>query len=103
MAQCPQCQGEYTPDHYFCNNCGYPLPDDAGQTKVLPVRNVIISEGVPNPAKYCAEGEKLTGDRILYQCPECNKVPLCGLHFNQVHQMCYPCSEWAAQRHPSVS
>ena len=57
---------------------------------------------VPNPAEYCAEGEKLAGDRILFQCPECNKVPLCGLHFDQVHQMCYACAELAAQRHAAA-
>ncbi len=29
MAQCPQCQGEYTPEsgHDYCDNCGYPLND----------------------------------------------------------------------------
>ena len=93
MVQCPQCQGEDTPDDYFCNNCGYPLSDDTRNRIVIPVGDVIISEGVPNPAEYCAEGEKLAGDRILFQCPECNKVPLCERHFDQVHNMCYACAK----------
>ena len=57
------------------------------------VRNVLTGEGnigtqsitniTTTEVKYCAIGrEQLFGDRQLFQCAQCNKNPVCELHFD---------------------
>ena len=45
MAQCPQCQGEYTPEpgHDFCDNCGMRLPDGQVAEAVAEVESVQVT------------------------------------------------------------
>ena len=60
----------------------------------IATRDINIVQEAPK-REFCAVGreEIFSGDRTLFQCPECHRDPVCDHRFNEVRRMCLTCIE----------